>query len=117
MHVSTEIRAELKFVFQNVGIPLKLGICEKPMLNSEKAHFLRHADVRGKNTWVDRFAFVHGKHNQYVRSRSLKKNVVEYSVPEVVQPPPPLWQDVAGEPILLPSLRDSEHYYWGVRIW
>jgi len=41
----------------------------------------------------------------------LKKNNVEISVPEVVQPPPPLWKDV---PILLPSLGGSGHYYWGL---
>jgi len=44
---------------------------------------------------------------------ALKKNNVEISVPEVVQPPPLLWKDVAGEPILLPSLGGSGHYYWG----
>jgi len=53
----------------------------------------------------------------YKMSHPLKKNNVEISVPEVVQPPPPLWKDVAGEPILMPSFRGSGHYYWGVRIY
>jgi len=52
----------------------------------------------------------------FVMFGPLKKNNVEISVPEVVQPPPPLWKDVAGEPILLPSLGGSRHYFWGVRI-
>jgi len=66
-----------------------------------------------------RFLFLNKISNSYVREHGpapLKKNNVEYSVPEVVQPPPPLWKDLAGELILLPSLGGSGHYYWGVRI-
>jgi len=49
-------------------------------------------------------------------SNPLKKNDVKYSAPEVVQPPPPLWRDVAREMTLLPSLGGSTHYCWGIRI-
>jgi len=40
----------------------------------------------------------------FIDTTSGKKNNEEYSVPKVVQPPPSLWKDVAGEPKV--ELRD-----------